>query len=882
MTDPFDPYHVWLGIPPEQQPPNHYRLLAIELFENSPDVIASAADRQMVHLRTFQTGKHAAESQKLLNQVAAAKVCLLDPKKKAVYDQQLRQRLQPSVHARNPPEARSLDLPRILVAEPQDHGQNKAVPEHGPKKARPNSTVLIATAAAAAVLVLGLSLWWALGGGRSPTGESLTKADVSAAAKPAKELSPKPQDSPAKKASGVAAVSPKEEPKPDALTAAKPPEKADEQPKTPLQEAKVAEPQVSTKDLLDEKPKSHEPKEASAIKVEPPPSDEQKRLIAAIDELYKPGDAKDQGAKAALARKLLEEGQKSQSNRAEQFVLLRRAGEIAQDAGEAELMLEAVDGMAAAGFNIQPFQVKARLLKRMVEGGLSGEAPQRSAVSDACVKFAEEAAAGGAVEEASDVLAAAQHALAEPRRRTQQALRTARMAAARTRKPTDKAEQEKKVTEAEGELQAIEAALGSLAECAKGLEQARREQEAISAALERLKTQPDDPDTCLTVGRWQCFYKGDWDEGLKLLAKASDEALKKLAMEELASKPSKAEDKVARGDSWWDLAEKATGKAKTALRQRAGHWYQEALPELASGLVKSKLEKRLTQVPEEETPQPEGASEGSRPPLAVVPFDAQKAKEHQEAWAKYLRLPVETTNAIGIKLVLIPPGEFTMGEGGDAHKVTITKPFYLGKYEVTQEEWAAVMGSNPSAFKGPKNPVEKVSWDDCQVFLNRLNEMAGAAQRHQRKRVKGSSGAVRGSYALPTEAQWEYACRAGSTGRWYFGDREDEFGGYSWQKQNSEDRTHPVGEKKPNAWGLCDMYGNVWEWCTDWFDKDYYKASPGTDPLGPPSGSQRVHRGGCWNQSPGVWGRSAARHSRTPGERSADLGFRVCVALTDR
>ena len=106
----------------------------------------------------------------------------------------------------------------------------------------------------------------------------------------------------------------------------------------------------------------------------------------------------------------------------------------------------------------------------------------------------------------------------------------------------------------------------------------------------------------------------------------------------------------------------------------------------------------------------------SAPPPAIAPFDEKEAKEHQEAWAKHLGVPVEMTNAIGMKLVLIPPGEFVMGEGGDAHKVCITKPFYLGKYEVTQEEWERVMGNNPSEFKGPKNPVEQVSWEDCQDF----------------------------------------------------------------------------------------------------------------------------------------------------------------------
>jgi formylglycine-generating enzyme required for sulfatase activity len=239
------------------------------------------------------------------------------------------------------------------------------------------------------------------------------------------------------------------------------------------------------------------------------------------------------------------------------------------------------------------------------------------------------------------------------------------------------------------------------------------------------------------------------------------------------------------------------------------------------------------------------------PPPAVAPFDAEQARKHQAAWARYLGVPVEITDAIGMKLVLIPPGEFVMGlEKGEpherpAHKVTITKPFYLGKYDVTQEEWEAVMGAgnNPSQFKGSKNPVERVSWDDCQVFLKRLTEKGGAAP---------------GSYRLPTEAQWEYACRAGSTGAFCFGNSMFELDDYAWHEKNSEGKTHPVGEKKPNAWGLFDVHGNVWEWCADWYDRDYYKASPASDPTGPSSGALRVIRGSSWN-GPGCNCRSFGR-----------------------
>ncbi|MGD0900612.1 MAG: SUMF1/EgtB/PvdO family nonheme iron enzyme, partial [Thermoguttaceae bacterium] len=272
------------------------------------------------------------------------------------------------------------------------------------------------------------------------------------------------------------------------------------------------------------------------------------------------------------------------------------------------------------------------------------------------------------------------------------------------------------------------------------------------------------------------------------------------------------------------------------------------------------------------------------PPPAVAPFDEKQAKEHQAAWAKHLGLPVEITNSIGMKLVLIPPGEFMMGVPNSyavnrrfaldpvwgekpQHPVRITRPFYLGKYKVTQEEWEAVLGkgNNPSQFKGPKNPVEQVSWDDCQQFLKKLSEMAGDP---------------RGSYRLPTEAQWEYACRAGSTGDWCFGSNEAELEDYAWYRQNSRGNTHPVGQKKPNGWRLYDMHGNVYEWCADWHDADYYKASPGSDPTGPLSGSGRVTRGGGWD-SPFWWCRSWKRNTISPaGDRH--LGLRVSLVLADK
>jgi formylglycine-generating enzyme required for sulfatase activity len=239
---------------------------------------------------------------------------------------------------------------------------------------------------------------------------------------------------------------------------------------------------------------------------------------------------------------------------------------------------------------------------------------------------------------------------------------------------------------------------------------------------------------------------------------------------------------------------------------------------------------------------------------------------------------IETiTNDLGMTFVRIPAGAFWMGTSAEQvetlirrypavardwfeaqapqHRVTISQPFYLGIHPVTQAQWQAVMGNNPSRFEDkPDHPVEHVSWDEVQRFLQRLNE-----------RRDGHT------YALPSEAQWEYACRAGSSGAYCFGDDEAQLGDYAWYGDNSDSTTHPVGQKQPNAWGLYDMHGNVWEWVQDWYGK--YTADSVTDPSGPDAGAVRVFRGGCWSGA-AQCARSALRFWLPPGCRGDYLGFR--------
>jgi formylglycine-generating enzyme required for sulfatase activity len=212
-----------------------------------------------------------------------------------------------------------------------------------------------------------------------------------------------------------------------------------------------------------------------------------------------------------------------------------------------------------------------------------------------------------------------------------------------------------------------------------------------------------------------------------------------------------------------------------------------------------------------------------------------------------------------MKFVLIPAGRFTMGEGRDQHEVALSKPFYVGVTEVTQAQYQAITGTNPSKFNGATNPVDSVSWNDATEFCKKLSEK------------------TRQTVRLPTEAEWEYACRAGTATAFSFGDADSALGDYAWYDANSGSTTHPVGHKKPNAWGLYDMHGNVWEWCADWYE-DYPKGAV-TDPQGAASGPSRVLRGGSWGSAP-TGCRSAYRRYFTPDNCDYYFGFRVVVSVS--
>jgi formylglycine-generating enzyme required for sulfatase activity/serine/threonine protein kinase len=266
-----------------------------------------------------------------------------------------------------------------------------------------------------------------------------------------------------------------------------------------------------------------------------------------------------------------------------------------------------------------------------------------------------------------------------------------------------------------------------------------------------------------------------------------------------------------------------------------------------------------------------GTDQGTKiaPPEGSTPAAGNASVSIPASATAVLNLPETITSTVGIKLTLIPAGTFTMGEAGSSndsdekpHRVTLTKPFYMGVHEVTHAQWKRVIGSVPSKWKDEDLPVEQVSLDDAVEFCRKLSALPA-----ERK-----AGRV---YRLPTEAEWEYACRAGTTTKFSFGDDEKLFGDYGWFGGNSVKQTHPVGQKKPNAWGLHDMHGNVLEWCSDWYET--YADGEVTNPQGPSSGSLRVYRGGSWN-STARHCRSAYRFRDSPSLRYNLLGFRLALS----
>jgi len=381
-----------------------------------------------------------------------------------------------------------------------------------------------------------------------------------------------------------------------------------------------------------------------------------------------------------------------------------------------------------------------------------------------------------------------------------------------------------------------------------GLASQQQAEKQIAALKARLDADPKDAASRKEIVRLYLVEMDNPAEAAKFLDETLDEAMRKYVP--AAAKPIEDVPEVAcmeLGDWYKGLADQATAPAsKGAMLERAKAYYA-----------------RFVDLHKVDDVARAGAT------LMLKKIEDALMKLGPEPKSSPASLTLDLGKGVTMKLVLIRPGRFMMGspdselgrgdKEGPQHEVVIAKPFYLGVTEVTQAQYEAVMGTNPSQFKGPTNPVESVSWNDAVEFCRKLSEK------------------TRKTFRLPTEAEREYACRAGSKTRFSFGDSESVLGEYAWYASNSGGKTHPVGQKKPNPWGLYDMHGNVAEWCADWY-ADYPKAAV-TDHQGPASGTYRVLRGGSWYPTPDGC-RSAFRNYGTPGIRYNVFGFRVVVSVS--
>ncbi|MBA4019096.1 MAG: hypothetical protein C0483_18165 [Pirellula sp.] len=399
--------------------------------------------------------------------------------------------------------------------------------------------------------------------------------------------------------------------------------------------------------------------------------------------------------------------------------------------------------------------------------------------------------------------------------------------------------------------------------------------------------------------------------------------------------PSRASNRVFRGGSWSNMPGNSRSSSRGISNgltpsHRGNH--RGFRPALSSVGAPSATASVTTSTPPVVTPPPVAKPSGPQPPLAVAPFDAAQAKAHQQAWAKHLGTEVVKPNSVGMQMTLIPPGEFLMGSSDEdiklalkiaeeakldenavkriqterpQHTVRITKPFRLAAHEVTigqfakfveqakyktqAEEFGGNSGTvkleevNPDSLKlnwrtpgqpvTDDSPVTQVSWNDAVAFCNWLSEQEKLEPYYQRDADNWTLLPKANGYRLPTEAEWEYACRAGTPTQYSFGDDWKELDKYGWSNKNAGGRPHAVGSLPANPFGLYDLHGNVWEWCQDWYYVTWYQNSPQDDPTGPSGVSVRVNRGGGWDSMPAS-SRSSYRHHTAPSIRFYHRGFR--------
>ncbi|MDO5580669.1 MAG: SUMF1/EgtB/PvdO family nonheme iron enzyme [Planctomycetia bacterium] len=374
----------------------------------------------------------------------------------------------------------------------------------------------------------------------------------------------------------------------------------------------------------------------------------------------------------------------------------------------------------------------------------------------------------------------------------------------------------------------------------------------------------------LSAEAWDLYESKEYEEALSKVEAAlildpnntSNKGLRKLiekAIEEKKTPDPKKQAESLAGEAYTlyesGKYEEALSKTKEAINLDGSNWQYKLLRKQIEAALLPKTEPEVKMDPKLE---PEVAKKAPPPTPKLITSTSNRSTKSEGSYAGEKK--TITIKGIDYTFAWCPPGSFEMGEYRfEKHNVRISKGFWMLEHEVTQEMYESLMGKNPSDFKGANLPVEYVTWNDAKEFCEKLSGLSGY------------------KCYLPTEAQWEYACRAGTIEEYGGSGDLDEMG---WYRDNSGKRTHEVKTKKANEWGLYDMHGNVFEWCSDWYDKDYYKNSPTTDPQGPESDSGRVFRGGSWYDDAGSC-RSFYRFCIDPEFWIRYLGFRFALSLSE-
>ena len=593
MSENLDPYYKWLGIAPKDQPPNHYRLLGIDAFERNADVICNAADRQMAHLRSVSTGRNANLSQKLLNEISAARVCLLDSAQKAAYDSQLRA------------EQQAADLPPAAVAASRLEVASSAPPvalsiattsNSAPRQAVTNGNAHIIKLAAGGVVLAGLLLIWLLGGDDADSGSNANQsgnptavAAVTASSElslpRAEPTSPKrseSSDSAANSNRSASEDSPTVIPRDDAggedvnrSSTSSDSEKSvssEKREPTPDQAdhpdaSSQAEPSTDVavrttpeESGVDEKPTVSAPAAETSTslplvphKLAVPSGDEQRETLLQVKGVFEESyaKAKTTAGNAVLAKLLYDKAEELKDDPTVRFVMLRDGYDRAIEVKDFALAIQFVDRLTEE-YELDAIKLRLHML---TQASLAARLPtERREVAELALSVVDRAVKAKRFEDASKLVDLAEGLAVRARD-----------------------------VDLRGRVRGV-------SEAVKGSQRAWK---AIQPSLETLQTSPDDADANLACGRYFCFVAGDWQRGLPMLCRGSDQALAEVARQDRAN-PLGPQDQQQLGDVWWNLGEAQHGSKRVDYQVRALHWYQRALPGL-SGLAKAKVEKRLAE-----------------------------------------------------------------------------------------------------------------------------------------------------------------------------------------------------------------------------------------------------------------------------------------------